>query len=142
MTPATASRTRHEARPLRWANLLPSAQVALAAGLMLAVLLASPATAAVLMRPLPERTLPSASIASVDGWMPVERPLADWRPQLQAPVREERFAFGKGGRQVGVFVGIFRDQRQGAELVSSANQLAERTRSHGDGWQQATAKLQ
>ncbi len=91
--------------------------------MMLAVLLASQAAAAILMRPLADHPLPSVSIASVAGWKPVNAPLSDWKPYLQAPVREDLYAFEKDGQQVGVFIGIFRDQRQGSELVSSVNQL-------------------
>ncbi len=99
------------------------AQVARAAGVMLAVLLASRAAAAILTRPLADHPLPSVSIASVAGWKPVSTPLSDWKPYLQAPAREDLYAFEKDGEQVGVFVGIFRDQRQGSELVSSVNEL-------------------
>jgi exosortase A len=120
---AKASRTPMPKPAAAMVESSSPARVAQAAGLMLAVLLASPAAAAVLMRPLPERALPSASIASVAGWIPVNVSLTDWQPQLQAPIREQRFVFEKDGQRVGVFVGLFRDQRQGAELVSSVNQL-------------------
>jgi len=102
----------------------PLAHVSRMAALMLAVLFAAPVAAAVLMQPLQERALPDATVTPASGWTAVTRPLTTWRPHLQAPAREQLLAFEKDGRQVGVYAGFFRNQRQGAELVSSVNQLA------------------
>jgi exosortase A len=103
----------------------PTARVAPAAVLMLLALLAAPTAAAILMRPLPDRTLPNARFAPTAGWTLIEAPITAWRPQLQSPTSEQQFAFEKHGQKVGVFIGFFRNQRQGSELVSSANQFTD-----------------
>jgi exosortase A len=101
----------------------PSGRVVRAAGLTVAVFLGAQTAAAFLLQPLPRRSLASVSISPVKGWTPIAMSVKDWHPYLQAPSSEQSLAFAKDGQEVGVFVGIFRDQRQGAELVSSVNQL-------------------
>ena len=52
---------------------------------------------------------------------------------MQRPaLRPAAYAFSKGGRAVGMQVGIYRDQAEGTELITSSNQLiADNDRS---GW--------
>ena len=45
-------------------------------------------------------------------------------PELQNPLRTRVQVFEKGGRRVGVFIGIFRNQTWNSKLVTSVNQLA------------------
>ncbi len=98
-------------------------RVGQAALLMVAILLVWPAAAAWLMQPLPERSLPAFDIESRAGWTRAAALPTSWHPQLQAPARERGFAFEKNGRHVGVYLGVYRNQRQGSELVSSMNRL-------------------
>lgn len=111
-TPPTSLRT-----VVRWPR------VGQAAMLMVAILLIWPAAAALLTQPLPERSLPALDIESRAGWTRVAAMPTSWHPHLQAPVRERGFAFEKDGQHVGVYLGVYRNQRQGSELVSSMNRL-------------------
>lgn len=95
------------------------------AALLGVVLLAAwPVAAMLMMRPQAERQLPAAAPAAVAGWHAMAEPLtAHWRPQLFEATSEQMLSFEKDGRRVGVFFGFYRNQRQGAELVNSMNQL-------------------
>jgi EpsI family protein len=59
------------------------------------------------------------------GWSLVDAPApAGWRPDVSGAAREEVVTFEKAGRRVSVLLAIYRNQRQGAQLVTSTNQLA------------------
>lgn len=98
-------------------------RVGQAAMLTVAILLVWPVAASLLAQPLAERSLPALDIESRAGWTRIAAMPTSWRPQLQAPAREREFAFEKNGQKVGVYVGVYRNQRQGSELVSSMNRL-------------------
>jgi exosortase A len=95
----------------------------IAATLMTIVLAAWPVAARLLTQPDPTRVLADAAPAAAAGWSAVDVRLAAWRPQLEAPSREQVLTFEKDGRRVGVYLGFYTNQRQGAELVNSMNQL-------------------
>ena len=120
------------ARPLPVAPQSPAAGAwlggswrpsAIAASLMAVVLVAWPAAATVMMQPGAERTLADATPAPAGGWQAVQGQITEWRPELESPTREQILTFEKDGRRVGVFLGFYRNQRQGAELVNQMNQL-------------------
>ncbi len=96
-------------------------------GTMAAVLLVAvaiwPIARSALMQPQAERAIAAVPIAASSGWEPVAAPIGGWRPRLEGATSEQVFAFRKGDRQIGLFLGLFRNQRQGAELVNSVNSL-------------------
>lgn len=96
---------------------------AVAASLMAVLLVAWPAIAMVQMRPAAERALADVAPVPAGGWRAVDGQLTEWRPRLESPTKEEVFTFEKDGRRVGVFLGFYRNQRQGAELINWMNQL-------------------
>jgi EpsI family protein len=49
---------------------------------------------------------------------------------LHGAAGEQSFTLEKGGRRVGLFFGIYRDQRQGEELISSLNVLLRTDNPH------------
>jgi exosortase A len=107
-------------------SALVNNSVGMAAVLMAAMVLAWPAAGAVLIRPYDERVLPAARFATAAGWRVVDARFDGWRPKLHAAASEQTFIFEKDGQKVGLFVGFFRNQRQGAELVNSENVLLSR----------------
>jgi EpsI family protein len=58
------------------------------------------------------------------GWQPVP-PAAQWRAITQKPSLERIDYFEKAGEIVGVQLSVYRDQSEGAELVSWNNQLVD-----------------
>jgi exosortase A len=91
--------------------------------LVAAVMLAWPIAAAVLIRPDPALSAPAAEFESAMGWKVVAEPLGTWRPRLQSATSEQALAFEKDGHKVGLYLGFYRNQRQGHELVNSMNVL-------------------
>jgi exosortase A len=64
-------------------------------------------------------------LGPVEGWRVVSDPHDIWVPRLQGEraVLNQVFAHS-GGQRVGIVIALFRDQRQGAELVGSGNAVA------------------
>jgi EpsI family protein len=60
---------------------------------------------------------------AVGGWQAQPAAFIDWRPEYQQPDQQERLAFTKGDRSVGVYIAYYRNQTQGHELINTANQL-------------------
>jgi len=61
--------------------------------------------------------------AAVGDWQEASEGFWSWRPRVVAP-DGDIYVFYRGfSGTVGVYLGVFRSQRQGAELVSSANQM-------------------
>jgi exosortase A len=94
------------------------------------ILLLPPVAASLLMRPYAEREIPMVVVSAAPGWVQVP-PTGSWRPQLVGARSEQRLSFEKDGRRVGVYLGFFRDQRQGSKLVNSLNVLV---RNDGSNW--------
>ncbi|MFT3717878.1 exosortase A [Pseudorhodoferax sp.] len=59
-----------------------------------------------------------------DGWQLAEPPSPDWKPAFQNPSAELVRGAAKDGRQVGIYIGYYRNQSTERKLVSSENQLA------------------
>jgi EpsI family protein len=60
----------------------------------------------------------------VNGWQPSPA-FAQWRPITQKPSLEKTAYFIKDGAVIGVQLSVYRDQSEGAELVSWGNQLID-----------------
>lgn len=58
------------------------------------------------------------------GWqrMPGE-PMTSWAPHYPSPAASQHLQYTQDGQRVGVWVGYYRDQRGGAELIASINSL-------------------
>lgn len=61
--------------------------------------------------------------AEVNGWRRVPVNAREWAPAFLGATSSRRLVFEKEGARVGLYVGYFRQQRQGRELVSSNNVL-------------------
>ena len=64
------------------------------------------------------------AIAPRDGWQAAATAAGDWAPELVAPSAVDVQTFVRDGRPVGVYRGLYRNQRQGSELVNTMNQIA------------------
>jgi EpsI family protein len=96
-----------------------------AQALLVAVaVLAWPVADAALERHVDSRPLQAPAIAATAGWTPVGAgvPL-DWRPDVRGAALTHVATFEKAGRTVSVVISAYRNQRRGAELVTSTNQL-------------------
>ena len=100
------------------ASLLPQAMV------IALSLLVWPAANVALASMRDTRPLQALQVAPAAGWKTVEVPVSRWRPLLEGPRREERLTFARDGQRVTLIAGMYRDQRQGSELVNSMNRVA------------------
>lgn len=67
--------------------------------------------------------------AGAFGWSLEAQPAMQWRPYYRGAAASTLAVYRKGDRSVAVYLGYYRNQRQGAELVSSQNLIAA-----GSGW--------
>jgi exosortase A len=114
-------------------NLRRLAPVLCAAG---ALVVAWPVLAAWLVASGDKRPLAPEAARAQAGWVVAPGPAA-WQPRLEGPQVVLVNSFEKGGSRVDLVAGLYRDQRQGAELVNSQNQLAGET----NGWRQVTREV-
>lgn len=56
-------------------------------------------------------------------WQPVEGHLAGWMPRFINPAIRLNQTYAADGKPVGLYLGYYRNQRQGAELITSQNVL-------------------
>jgi exosortase A len=105
----------------------PRAGVLATAGGALAVALAWPALAHVLERATDFRAPILGQLKGEKGWTKTAGAAVNWLPNFDGWRALERAAFAKNGAAVGIFVGYYRSQSQGMELVSSANQFVATT---------------
>jgi exosortase A len=64
-----------------------------------------------------------APLSDASGWTPLAKPPADFKPHYLGARAELEQGFAKGAERVGLYVGYFRAQKQGEEMVGSANVL-------------------
>lgn len=65
--------------------------------------------------------------AVVQGWRSEERPPWDWRPHVVGADGElSAFYVNEGAQPVGLYLGVYRTQREGAELLNSQNVMVQR----------------
>jgi exosortase A len=62
-----------------------------------------------------------ASPAGASGWVADAAGTMNWRPRYAGTVASTLQPYRKGDRAVVLYIGYYRDQRQGAELVNSRN---------------------
>jgi EpsI family protein len=58
-------------------------------------------------------------------WRELDEPFTDWTPAYQAPAAELRKYYEFNGRKVGLYLGLYTNQKQGQELVNSQNVMIE-----------------
>jgi exosortase A len=113
--PAPADASAAAASPARWAGAL--------LGLMLLAVLPSQ------LRAQAQRAAahgePALAAPALAGWAWRAEPLDTWRPHFENPAASlhGRFEPAAGGAAVGLYVGYYRDQRFGRQLITSVNQL-------------------
>jgi len=56
-------------------------------------------------------------------WQTVAGRLTDWTPRFFSPSAQVNQTYGKDASRVGLYVGYYRNQRPGAQLISSYNTL-------------------
>jgi exosortase A len=101
-----------------------TAHMLAAAAAVLAIAAAWPLYAAYLDRPSGaggKLVLPTP--ASAGGWSLAAEPLTDWRPHYDGAAASDFQVYRKGDRVVAVYVGFYRDQRKGAELLTTTNYM-------------------
>jgi EpsI family protein len=59
--------------------------------------------------------------APAGGWSLAAEPLTDWRPRYDGAATSIFQVYRKGDRAVAVYVGFYRDQHKGAELLTTTN---------------------
>ncbi len=62
-------------------------------------------------------------LLAASGWTPLAKPPADFKPHYLGARAELEQGFAKGAEKVGLYVGYYRAQKQGEEMVGSANVL-------------------
>ena len=93
-----------------------------AAGAVLALAAAWPLYAAHLEQSSgPAGKLVVPTPVSAGGWSLAAEPLTDWRPHYESAAASVFQVYRKGDRAVAVYVGFYRDQRKGAELLTTTN---------------------
>jgi exosortase A len=70
-----------------------------------------------------------AAPAGTSGWSLEPPQSTQWRPQYRGAAASTFAVYRKGERSVAVYLGYYRNQRQGAELVGSQNLIAGAERS-------------
>ncbi|NCT82150.1 MAG: exosortase A [Comamonadaceae bacterium] len=70
---------------------------------------------------------PQLAAPALPGWTWVAEPLSNWQPSFQNPAASlhGRLEPAAGGAPVGVYIGYYRDQRPGRQLVTSVNVLVD-----------------
>lgn len=68
---------------------------------------------------------PLALPAALPGWPAAEEPFTDWQPSYGGLSETAVRAYQGPSGPVGLYVGLYRDQREGAELVAWENGLVE-----------------
>jgi exosortase A len=59
------------------------------------------------------------------GWSVLETPLTDWRPRYSGAAATVFQVYRKGDRTVALYLGYYRNQHQGAELLTTQNMMVQ-----------------
>lgn len=114
--PARSPTRAHAPRSAELQRVLPAAMA------VLAVAAIWPAYAHFLdrieVRPPPTRLV---APAGANGWQRDAAPLTDWRPRYRGADPSFFEVYRKGDLRIALYLGYYRRQRQGAELVNSQN---------------------
>jgi exosortase A len=111
---------RHKGAAASGAGETSAPRMAGVAAAVLALAAAGPLYAAYLDRPSGHVPLLQTP-AGAAGWTAAPARLTDWRPHYGGAAASLFEVYRKGDRGVALYLGYYRDQRQGAELVNSQN---------------------
>ena len=105
---------------------LPGAGLGTVGGAALATLLvvaAWPAWAAYLQHraDADTRIVRMAAPEDAGGWQRQAQQATEWRPSYTGATASVFETYGRGGQQVALYVAVYRNQKQGAELINSRN---------------------
>jgi len=101
-------------------KVLPSATMLAAVVL---VIIAWPIASPVLSAHSDKRPVHSPTLVASGGWTEAASAVSDWSPTLHGAVQTRVQSFERDGARVTVYMGFYRDQQQGSELVNSMNRL-------------------
>lgn len=113
--------------------VLGAAPIALAAVLATLALLVPPLAEAALESRRDPRPVDLVAVPPAAGWVevaPQPQTWQAWRPHISGAAAQSYQVFEKDGQRVGVYLGLYRNQRQGSELVNSFNQLVSPADPH------------
>lgn len=103
----------------RWSNIRGLVAGALASLVVAAI---GPAYAEIILnRTVPQMAAPLTAPAAGGGWQELSRVSTNWRPTFAGSDAELMKTFRKSGADVHLYMAYYTHQRQGAELVNSAN---------------------
>ncbi|MDG0836042.1 EpsI family protein [Pelomonas saccharophila] len=114
--PAPSGAVMRPASPAHWSGVLLAA----------ALLLALPPQLRASAEHSAAHAAPVLAAPALQGWAWHGEPMTGWRPSFENPagVLHGRFEpQDAGGPAVGIYVGYYRDQRYGRQLVTSVNQM-------------------
>jgi exosortase A len=74
--------------------------------------------------PVEDTPIRLAAPAGASGWTLEPQQATQWRPHYQGAAASTLAVYRKGERSVAVYLGYYRNQRRGAELVGSQNLIA------------------
>lgn len=88
------------------------------------VLLASPLLLHAFVDRSNSHAVPALAAPALQGYAWQAEPLSTWRPQFQNPagMLHGRYRADASNESIGVYIGYYRDQRYGRQLVTSVNQ--------------------
>lgn len=66
---------------------------------------------------------PTLLMPAIEGWQPGSPSAIDWRPTFTGPSAELRSVLHQGDREVGIFIGYYRQQTYERKLITSDNVL-------------------
>ncbi|MDD5330401.1 MAG: exosortase A [Sulfuricella sp.] len=114
---------RNEPGPASAARSAAPERIALAALAAGALVTVWPLYASRLENAGPARPPVLEAPAGSGGWQAVSAKMTDWTPHFANPRAEINQVYIKDGRRVGLYIGYYNYQHQGAELISSENML-------------------
>jgi len=76
-------------------------------------------------RPLTTKGLSIELPDSMNGWVRRNVPVSDWQPHYIGPDASVMQTYQKDGVAVSLYIGYYRTQRQGAELINSQNYMVQ-----------------
>ncbi|MBI3347416.1 MAG: exosortase A [Burkholderiales bacterium] len=113
--PAPADAVAAGASPQRWA-------VSVLAAMLLVVM---PLQLRTQVQRVGHHGTPVLDAPALPGWTWSAEPIGSWSPHFEKPaaVLHGRFEAAAGGSPVGLYIGYYRDQRYGRQLITSVNHL-------------------
>jgi len=100
-------------------------QIGLAVVAALAALLAWPAWSAYMDKRADVRPIQLSAPVSAGGWTRQSDKFTTWRPRYEGAKSSLFEAYQKDGRHVALYIAAYRNQRPGADLLTSTNRMVE-----------------